>query len=188
MFCDKCGTQVDANTPFCPTCGNRLNNAPAAEKGGSKMNLKSPLFRKVNEMGKMEQLYYLITVCLLPICFILAMLKVYSPSGSGVAISMAAGASWLLVFATIYFTVAIGLVVLEHLDKLSGLWIWFFVACGAALIFVLYVITWIAGVDILGVTTSSTALSVGGWFFLILQAGLTASSILLLLEKLKQNK
>lgn len=189
MFCEKCGTQVDSTQPFCPNCGNRIGGDPVpAPNGGAKLALKGPLFEKFNGMAKMEQLYFLITAGLLAVCFVLSMLKVYAPSGSGTAISMAAGASWLLVFATIYFTVAIGLVVLEYLDKLSGLWIWFFVACGAALILILYVVTWIAGVDILGMATSPTALSVGGWFFLIFQAGLTAAAVLLLIEKLKNRK
>ncbi len=189
MFCEKCGTQVDATQPFCPNCGNRIAAPePTPEKhGGSKLTLKGPLFEKFNAMEKMEQLYYLITVCLLPVCFILSMLKVYYPSKDA-AVSLAVGAAWLLVFATIYFTVAIGLVILEHLGKLEGKWIWFFIAGGAAAILVMYLLTWIAGIDVMYELTMSTKLSVGGWFFLIFQAGLTASSILLLIEKLKQKK
>lgn len=28
MFCTRCGTQVDANAPFCPNCGQSLQTAP----------------------------------------------------------------------------------------------------------------------------------------------------------------
>ena len=194
MFCEQCGTKVEDGQPFCPNCGNRVGSAApapgaAAAHAPDKNLLRLPSFGgradKFNGMEKMEQLYYAITACLLVVCFILSLLKVYAVKylGTTTAFSLADGAAWLLVISNILFTLCITFTVLEYMDKLSGLWIRFFVAASAALILVLFVIKWISGVEGIGIR-----LSVGGWFFLILQAGLAASAVLLLLEKLKKKK
>ena len=102
-------------------------------------------------------------------------MKVYSVYGTG--FSLAYAAPWLLVISNILFTVSIGLFLLDYFDKFTFKFLWFFLAAAAALIFLLFFIDWLS----LGV-----AISVGGVFFLIFQAGLTAVTVLLLLEKLKK--
>ena len=50
MFCDRCGTKVDDNQPFCPNCGTRLASAPApggmVEPGET---LQEALIREIQE-------------------------------------------------------------------------------------------------------------------------------------------
>lgn len=194
MFCEKCGTRVDDGQPFCPNCGNRLS-APAPTAPVNQGFAPAPAARpvrnapsfgglldKFNSLQGNEKIFYGCTCGLLVLNFILSLLDVYS---SGSAFPMAYGASWLLVISNILFTLSITFFLLDYFDKFSFKFLWFFIAGSAALILLLFIITWIAGVSVMGYTTS-VRLSVGGWFFLIFQAGLTAVSILLLLEKQKK--
>ena len=191
MFCEKCGTRVDDGQPFCPNCGNRLSApavpaAPAApvNPGFNPMPAAKPmkaapsmggLLDKFNALQGLEKIYTACTFGLLVLCFILSLVKVYSVYGTG--FSLAYAAPWLLVISNILFTVSIGLFLLDYFDKFTFKFLWFFLAAAAALIFLLFFIDWLS----LGV-----AISVGGVFFLIFQAGLTAVTVLLLLEKLKK--
>ncbi len=212
MFCEKCGTRVDDGQPFCPNCGNRLSvpeTAPAsaaapaapADPGlgqipgtgfvapapAPRKALKLPslggLTDKFNSLKGMKQIYYGCSFCLLILCFILSLLKVYYVKG-GAAFGLATGASWLLVLSNILFTLSVTFFLLDAFGKFSFKWLRFFIAGSAVLILFLFVIVWIAGVDVFGYTTS-VRLSVGGWFFLIFQAGLSAVTILYILEKNK---
>ena len=189
MFCEKCGTRVDDGQPFCPNCGNRLsapaapaapNPAAAAPVAPRPAARPAPSFGglldKFNAMQGLEKIFYGCTLGLLVLCFILSLVKVYSVYGTG--ISMAYAAPWLLVISNILFTLSITFFVLDYFDKFSFKFLWFFIAGAAALIFLMFFIDWLS----LGVSVS-----VGGVFFLIFQAGLTAVAILLLLEKLKKH-
>ena len=215
MFCEKCGTKIEDGQPFCPNCGNRMaepaapeapaapvnpgaNNipagtyaAPAASAFQAPAALKKPLklpalgglTDKFNAKEGLEQIYYGCIGVLLVVCMILSLLKVFA--NSGVAFSLGFGPTWLFFISTVLFTLCITFYVMDALDKFSFKWLWYSIAGSAALILLLYVIVWIAGVNLMGYTTS-VHLSVGGWFFLIFQAGLTAVSILYRLELKKK--
>lgn len=196
MFCEKCGTRIDDGAPFCPNCGNRMTDAkitpaadrnlppaepvaPAGQKARSPVNQATGYVNNLLDKHGREKIYHLATCCLLVICFILSLLKVYQVYGT--AFSMADGAPWLLVISNILFTVMLGLALLDYLQEYSFKPLWLLIPAASCLILVLFIIKWIAGVE-----GFSISLSVGGWFFLILQAALVAVSILLLLEKKKK--
>lgn len=203
MFCEKCGTRVEDGQPFCPNCGNRLAApeapaAPAAPAAAAPVNpglgeipaapvvapapkkaLKLPslggLTDKFNAQEGLAQIFYGCIGCLLIVCFILSLLKVFKPGSVGVQYAYASP-FFTSVFAVL-FTLAITFFVMDALGKFSFKWLWFFIAGAAALILIVFIITWI---DV------ESKLSVGGWFFLLFQAGLTAVSILYLLWKDKK--
>ncbi len=213
MFCEKCGTRIDDGAPFCPNCGNRvgaseaapapeaspassapmgtapvnpgLNNIPAApafQPAAPRAGLKLPscggLFDKFNNMKGLGQIFYGCTCILLVLCFIFSLLRLFSVYGQG--ISLALGAPWLLVISNILFTLCITFFLLDYFDRFSLKGLWLLIVGSAGLIFLLFLIKWIAGIE-----GYSVHLSVGGWFFLLFQAGLTAVSVLYLLEKKK---
>ena len=202
MFCENCGTRVDDGQPFCPNCGSKMpvpeapaapaNPAPEASVNAGYVPPVAPaaktlpsfggLLDKFNALQGLEKIYYGCTFGLLILCFILSLLKVFGVSfyGASTNFSLASGAPWLLVLSTILFTLCITFFLLDYFDKFTFKFLWYFIAGAAALIFVLFVIKWISGVE-----GYSVHLSVGGWFFLIFQAGLTAVSILYLLERKK---
>ncbi|MBO4211523.1 MAG: zinc-ribbon domain-containing protein [Oscillospiraceae bacterium] len=179
-------TPAASAAPVNPGMSGSISTAPAYTpaspgKAGLKLPSFGGLFDKFNAMQGMKQIYYGCTFLLLVLCFVFSLLKVYAQGGS---FSMASGASWLFLISNILFTVCIGLFLLDYFDKYSCKFLDLLIAGSAALILVLFIITWIAGVSVLGFT-SSVHLTVGGWFFLIFQAGLTAVSILYILEKKK---
>lgn len=205
-FCPNCGNRLSASAapegaavptatptpaasaaPVNPGMSGGIPTAPvytpaAPRNVGLKLPSCGGLFDKFNAMQGMAQIYYGCTFLLLGLCFVLSLLKVYS---SGGAFCMAIGASWLLVISNILFTVCIGLFLLDYFDKYRCKFLELLIAGSAALILLLFVITWIAGVDVMGMYTTSVHLTVGGWFFLIFQAALTAVSILYIVEKKK---
>ena len=130
---------------------------------------------KFNKMQGLAQIYYGCTCVLLIVCFILSLLKVFSLSGYG--LPMAAGSTFFTSVITVLFTLAIVFFLQDAFGKFSFKWLWFFIAGVCVVILLIFVFMWI---------DSGCKLSVGGWFFLILQVCLTAASILFLLEQLKK--
>ena len=184
MFCEKCGTRVDDGQPFCPNCGNRLaepaasnapvnpgfNPAPAAAPGKAVPNMGG-LLGKLNAMQGLEKLFYPIVLGLWLVCFILSMLHT-----SKWGISYIQWTPFFGMLTGVLFTLAITFIVLDYFDKFTFKWIWLFNLIAAALILVIFVITWI---------DMEAKLTAGGWIFFFLQIGLTACSVMLLLSKKK---
>lgn len=182
MFCEKCGTRVDDGQPFCPNCGNRLGAAAPAQNPGFNANPIRPsaapagsLLDKFNGMSGLEKVFYPIVGGLLLLNFILIMLPVfkgyYETGGMGRLYPF-----WANLFA-ILFTLSITFFVLDYFDKFSFKFLWLFLVIVSALLLILFIILW---------ADSECKLSVAGWFFFILQIGLTGCSVMLLLSKLKK--
>lgn len=157
--------------------------APAAPKKPLKLPALGGLTDKFNSMEGLGQIFYGCIGVLLVVCTVLSLLKVYA--NSGVAFSLGFGPTWLFFISTVLFTLCINFYLMDALGKFSFKWLWLFIAGSAALILLLFIIVWIAGVTLMGYT-ASVHLTVGGWFFLLFQAGLTAVSILYLLEQKKK--
>ena len=188
MFCENCGARVEDGQPFCPNCGNRMSAAAPAAASGSAPAYQAPaaarpvkapvavggLLGKFNAMQGLEKIFFACTCGLWIVCFILSQFKVLS---AYISAPLAYAAPFFTMVINVLFTLAITFLVLDYFDKFSFKWLWWFLAGAAAVIFLVFIFIWI---------DSEAKLSAGGWFFLILQAGLTATSILLLLEKLKK--
>ena len=194
MFCENCGTRVEDGQPFCPNCGKRMggpapsNAAPAGSGFGASApsrpvrpvsNSGGPL-GKFSAMQGLEKIFYPIVGGLLFVCFILSMLEVYTYRET--AFGMGLGPTWLYTISTIFFTLSLTFIVLDLFDKLSVSWLWIFVVAGASVIFIAFVIVWIAGVSLYG-NVIEPKLTVGGWFYFLLQLGLVGCSITLLVAK-----
>jgi hypothetical protein len=195
MFCENCGTRVEDGQPFCPNCGNRMGapetpaapvnpgfepnaNAgyvPPAAPAAKRLPSTDGLLGKINAMQGLEKIFYLCVCGLLVVCFILFLLKVFSP-GYG-SYQFSAASPFFSTVITVLMTLSITFFVLDYFDKFTFKFLWFFIAGAAAVIFIIFLIVWI---------DADSKLSAGGWFFLIFQAGLTATAVLLLLEKLKK--
>ncbi len=181
MFCEKCGTRVDDGQPFCPNCGNRMSEgAPAeAQKAAAPARPVVPsaggLLGKFNAMQGLEKIFYPIVGCLLVLSFLLSLLKVFS-IGYG-SVQFAYGSPFFATVITVLFTLSITFFVLDYFDKFTFKRLWFFVAAAAVVMLLLFVIVWI---------DTETSLSAGGWLCLISLVGLTVTSIMLLLQKMKK--
>ena len=184
MFCEKCGTRVDDGQPFCPNCGNRMSESPAetptvatvatAATAAGKPSLDG-LVNKVNGIEGLEKILKPAVCGVFVLSFLLSLLKVFS-IGYG-SVQFAYGSPFFATVMTVLFTLSITFLVLDFLNKFTFKWLWFFQAGAAVALLLIFVIVWI---------DCSTSLSVGGWFFLISLVGLAASSVLLLLQKLKK--
>lgn len=157
--------------------------APRAPRQPLKLPALGGLTDKFNSLSGLKQIYYGLTLCLLAICFVFSLLKVFYVKG-GTPFGLPTGASWLMVLSNVLFTLCVTFYLLDACGAFRFKWLKFFIAGSAALILFLYVIVWIAGVNVLGFTTS-VRLTVGGWFFLILQAALCAVSVLYIIEDRK---
>ena len=185
--------------------------APAYQPKAPFKGLKLPscggLFDKVNEKEGLGQIYYLCAGVLLLLCFILSIVRVFTLSisgndfGSGGFSSISemlkgltpqtigAVSSFVCALFTVLFTLSITAYVLDFLGKATIKKMWFFIAGAMALILIVFIILWIkvcGSADFSGISFR-IRLSVGGWFFLILQLALTAASVLLVVEDLKKN-
>ena len=174
MFCENCGTRVEDGQPFCPNCGNKMPvpEAPAAPAApvdpGYDANVgympPVPAMKEPKSTGG-----------LLVLCALLSLLKVFTAGYGGYP--MEAGSVFFTRVITVLFTLSITFFVLDYFDWFNFKFLWFFIAGAAATIFLIFVIMWI---------DSGCRLTVGGWFFLLLQSALTAAAIMLLIEKLKK--
>lgn len=196
MFCEYCGTRVEDDQLFCPNCGKRMGSAaaqstpanpdfsaPVAPRPARAASYSGGLLNKFNEMTGLEKIFYPIVGGLLLVCFILSMLKVYKASGS--SFGMGLGPTWLYTLSTIYFTLSITFFLMDYFDKFSFKWLRFFIAGGALVLFLAFVIVWIAGVDLMGYVVNPR-LTVGGWFYFLFQLGLTGCSIMLVVLQMKK--
>lgn len=169
MFCQKCGTKVDDGQPFCPNCGNRLGEAAPAPNPGYGFN---PTLGKPNGLAGLEKIFAPIVGGLLILNFILIMLPIFK------YYSQTAGMGrlypfWANLFA-ILFTLSITFFALDFFGKFSFKFLRLCLLIVSALLLILFIILWI---------DSEVKLSVAGWFFFILQIGLTGCSVMLLLTK-----
>ena len=184
MFCDNCGTRVEDGQPFCPNCGKRMGGAAAsnasprasyASRPAARPSNSGGLLGKFNDMQGLEKIFYPIVGGLLILNFILIMLPIYSAYSTSVA--MGRGYPFWANLFTALFTLCITFFVLDYFDKFSFKFLWLFILIASALLLILFVILWI---------DSEVKLSVAGWFFFILQIGLTTCSVFLFLEKMKK--
>ena len=128
-------------------------------------------------MSGLEKIFYPIVGGLLLLNFILILLPIYKAYSS----SHAMGREypfWANLF-TVLFTLSITFFVLDYFDKFSFKFLRLFLVIVSALLLILFIILW-ADSDF------GSKLSVAGWFFFILQIGLTGCSVMLLLSKLKK--
>lgn len=179
MFCEKCGTRVDDGQPFCPNCGNRLGAAAPAQNPGFNANPIRPsaapagsLLGKFNGMSGLEKIFYPIVGGLLLLNFILILLPIYKVYSTSLA--MGRGYPFWANLFTILFTLSITFFVLDYFDKFNFKFLRLFLVIVSALLLILFIILW---------ADSDCKLSVAGWFFFILQIGLTGCSVMLLLSK-----
>lgn len=163
--------------------------ASAAAASAPKKPIKLPslggLTDKFNKQKGNAQIYYGSICLLLVVCCVLSLLKVFTHSGT--AFSLGFGPTWLFFISTVLFTLSITFFVLDALGKFTFRRIWLFIAMASALILILYVLVWISGVKLMGLAVS-VHLTVGGWFFLILQLALVAVTILYMIERKKNQK
>ncbi|MBQ1372571.1 MAG: zinc-ribbon domain-containing protein [Oscillospiraceae bacterium] len=182
MFCEKCGTSVDDDQPFCPNCGNRLDGISfddvpqAAPAPASSLSFRDVL-RKIGAMRGNARIYYVCTGLLLVACFLLSVWKLFSAtSDDGVTeFSYVANSGPLLAnIMTVLYTLSITFFVLDLFEKFSFKWLWHFIAAAAILILVLFVLAW----------THSTLPIIGlGWIYFLMQIVLAAVSVLNLLGR-----
>ena len=187
MFCEKCGTRVDDGQPFCPTCGNRLGapEAPAAPANQAPLAYSAPaaprpakaspsvggLLDKYTGMSTLEKIFFPIVLGLWVLCFILSLLHTmkhfsylqWSPLLGSIAIAL--------------FTLAITFILLDYFDTFSFKWLWIFNLAAAAVVLIVFVISWI---------DSESKLTAGGWIFFFLQLGVVGCSVMQMLEHLKK--
>ena len=179
MFCEKCGTRVDDGQPFCPNCGNRMSESPADAQGAAPTAGATPsvsnLINKVNSTQGLDKILQPAVCGVFVLSFLLSLLKVFSVGYASV--QFAYGSPFFSTVMTVLFTLSITFLVLDFLNKYTFKWLWFFLTGAAAALLLIFVIVWI---------DCSTSLSAGGWLFLISLVGLTACSVLLLLQKLKK--
>ena len=149
--------------------------APAAPKKPLKLPALGGLTDKFNSMEGLGQIFYGCIGVLLVVCFILSLLKVFTAYGA--TGPMYAGGAFFTTVIVVLFTLSITFYLLDAFGKFSFKWLWFFIAGAAVLILLIFFIMWLD----LGVK-----LSVGGWFFFLLQIGLTAVAVLNLLEQMKK--
>ena len=177
MFCEKCGTKVDDGQPFCPNCGNRLGEAAPASNPGYSFTPtpgapNGALGGKLNGLAGLEKIFAPIVGGLLILNFILIMLPIFK------YYSQTAGMGrlypfWANLFA-ILFTLSITFFALDFFGKFSFKFLRLCLVIVSVLLLILFIILWI---------DSEVKLSVAGWFFFILQIGLTGCSVMLLLTK-----
>ena len=200
MFCENCGTRVEDGQPFCPNCGNKMpvpeapaapvnpDPAPAAAPAAAPGYIppappvKAPVstdgqFGKLNAMPIMEKILFLCTAGLLVTCALLSCFKVFFYAYGGYYYHMETASHFFSRVITVLFTLSITFFVLDYFDWFNLKILWFFLAGAAVTIFMIFIIMWI---------DFSKSLTVGGWLFLLLQSGLCAATIMMLIEKLKK--
>lgn len=212
MFCDKCGTRVDDGQPFCPNCGNRLgaaapaapayNAAPGygapnpygAAPAARAPRPGSPLLAKFNSMSMLSKLFLCGSAFLLLVTMIMSWLKAFAiePGFEDVALHLPmVGGTWLMIFTTLFHTIAIGIIVLYVLGKIDNHMILLAVTGMAAIILIMLVIKWIAGAtfeleDMTLIDEEPMHLTFAGWIWLLFQLGAIALSVLGFLEESKR--
>lgn len=177
MFCEKCGCKTDDDQPFCPNCGNRLEEIPVSTFARDP-DVSLSVGDVLERIGAMEgtiKIYYLCTGGLSVLCFLISLLGLFSANIAGISItaSLASGGPLLANIITVLYTLSITFFVLDLFGKFSFEFLWHFVAAAAILILVLFVIAWIR---------SGMSLSGIGWIYFLLQIGLSGVSVLNFLE------
>ncbi|MBR7010051.1 MAG: hypothetical protein IKI02_03950 [Oscillospiraceae bacterium] len=167
------------------SAGAAAAKAASAPKKPIKLPSLGGLTDKFNKQKGNAQIFYGSICLLLIVCCILSVLKVYTHSST--AFSLGFGPTWLFFVNTVLFTLCITFFLLDALGKFTFRGLWLFIAIASALILILYVLVWISGVKLMGFVVS-VRLTVGGWFFLILQLALVAVCILYMLERKKNQK
>ena len=82
MFCEKCGCKTDDDQPFCPNCGNRLEEIPVSTFARDP-DVSLSVGDVLERIGAMEgtiKIYYLCTGGLSVLCFLISLLGLAPPS------------------------------------------------------------------------------------------------------------